>query len=791
MPFNENSSTPNVIFQGAQDNSTRTLPMDVATTPQQVPLIYFYAQRGPTTRFTGGASEAVSLYGGVSFEENSKYFNHQTLLRNIVVGAGGVCCYQRVTSPDASLRANVRVWIDVLKTKIKNYKRNSKGGYILNEDNGKILDEIEPYVDGYLVKWFTDHNWVENPQRYGALQTQNGKQIKWKMEDEDVHVLYTETNINNLTAGLTQYAGKTVYVYETADDMWCPVKDATRRRKYTVDEEGTRSEPVEEVFFLTEGTHMSSMMYPILEVYAKEVGEYYNNVGISLASLTGDDIIRDIVEKELSLPYRISLYTRPNNLTSPSVFKTLTSEDYSVICLDDGISNPATLANVSWDNVIANSWFNTLNKDMSIVYPLLDSVYLYKDNLKEINRMFMLVEKANFSLAPKKWADGKTSSTAGWYSFVTTNPEQLTKEYMLINPFSCKTMAGVDYKHIAYSEDRPINIKGFAEVNMGTNAVLFLNAGSDGTMSTKAYHDFIVKDMAKYADQQSEYMDFATNKETMFIDTGFPLEVKTKLGDFVKIRKDTVLGLCVHDDSLGTNYWPIGDITSIGASLVNNLRLSPESEVFGTPAMRAFVIAQTGRTLKSDKRYSLILDLSDKIIRLIGGSDRKWNAQNLFVTRPKSEVSKLIDIQPSNLNYNTRGNWWRNGINLAYPTSTNSFFYPGLRTVYPDETSIANNIVNVLAVSYCERVGFEVWEEMTGDMQTPPETFIENVTKLANEKLAGCFDGILTAVGKGYMDEFDKVRGFTWHLDINLYGNVTKTKQILKIGLFRTEISDE
>ncbi len=790
MPFNQNSSTPNVIFQGVKDNSSRALPMDTPSTPQQVVLIYFFAQRGPTTRFTGSATAAATLYGGDTFAENSKYFNHQTLLRNIVTKAGGVCCYQRVTSKDTGVRSNVRVWIDVLKTKIKNYQRTSKGTYMLNEDNGKILDENEPYIEGYLVKWFSDHNYMEDPQRYGMLSTTRGKQIKWEMRDEDIHLLYTESNVPSLSAGLVQYANKKVYIYESLEDMWSPVKDATRRRVYTIDADGTRSEPVEEIFGISDNTLAFSTMYPIFEVYAKEVGEYYNNVGISLASVTGDDIIREVVEGELNLPYKISLWTRPNNLTSPSVFKTLTSEDYSVICLDDGVTNPSTLANLSFDNVIANSWFNTLNKDLAMIYPLLDTIYLYKDNLKEINRMFMLAEKANFSLTPRKWGDGKTASTAGWYSFVTTNPEQLPKEYMLINPFSCRTMANVDYKHIQYGTDRPVNSVGFAELNMGTAPVLFLNGGSDGSMDKESYHNFIIEDMRKYADQQSDYMDFAINKETMFIDTGFPKEVKAVLGNFIQIRKDTVLGVCTHFDDLGTQYLGIGDTTSIGAALVNNLRLAPESEVFGTPAMRAFVVAQTGRTLDSDKRYSLIIDLAEKIIKLIGGSDRKWNGQQLFATRPNSEIKRFVDIQPSILNYNTRGNWWRNGINMAYPTSTNSFFYPGLKTVYPDETSVANSLINMLAVSFCERVGFEVWEEVTGDVRTPPETFVENVTRIANDKLAGAFDGILTAIAKGYLDEFDKVRGFTWHLDINLYGNVSKTKQILSIGLFRTEMEE-
>lgn len=780
------SAVPGSIQLGAQDLSSRTLPTESTIYPQCVSLIYLQTQKGSTKRVYANTAESLARFGSETFEKKSKFYNHHTRLRNRIAAAGGNCVYQRVVDPENTLKANVRVFLDVIKTKVPNYKRNSSGSYFV-QGNNKVLDDEKPYIDGYFIKWYKSFDPIKN-EEFGSTTAKTGGIVRWKFEEEELHLLSSDTVIDSTESGLTDYANKTVYTYDSITEMYEPTPGESKRRKYTVDESGDRSEAEEQTLYVTEEATARSLMYPIFEAKASEVGEWYNQVGFAIESVTGSSVNGSIVKELLSYPYRLSIYTKSTPKSSPTVFENLNGDTYTDFVFKKDATNPITGANFSFEYATEFTFYNEVNQNQSIVYKDMEPIYFYRDNLETILKDIMDLEKDYVSYDIKEFADGIESTTMMWYNFTSDKEEDLVEQYGLINPFTCKTSSGVNYFTVMYDYDKPADdLVGQSEINLSSKTPIFLQGGSDGNLTVEKYEEFIRNDIADYANENSSYMDQAVNPETFLWDNGFSLDTKKELSKFLAVRKDTVYVSCTVFESEKNKVTSITDQLTIGSTLVNIMRMYVESETFGTNTIRGSVISGTGRELSSSERYSLIEDLAVKTVKLMGGTGEKWDATELFDTQPKNEVSELIDIEPKEIKKNIQTNLYESRVNYVLPNQKKGFFYPALTTVYTKDTSVANSYINMLALPFCDRVAYYTWIAHTGDIKRTEEQFKTSVTNYANNLLSNAFGGILTAVAECVIDENDKIRGYSWHLEVSLYGNVMKTKQIAYTSIYRNE----
>lgn len=783
------SSTPMSKSTGIEDNSLVPQSPDSEAISQHVALVYLFTQKGTTKRWFGEAAYAKAMYGEESFDKTSKYFTHHTSLRNAVVGAGGQCFYQRIVPDDAGVKANVAVYLDVLKTKIPNYKRNSTGLFKVNELGVKELDDTNPYVDGCYIKWYKKHEYDSLNANLGELSPLTGTMMKWKMEEEEIHLLSSETNIDTVSTGLTQYADKTVYTYATAEDMWNPkVGDrATTRKKYTVGASGDRSGATEETFGTTPDVTVSSNLYPIFETRAAEQGEWYNLVGFSIESLFGNKVSSKILKETKTIPYSFYLYNRPDAKGTPKVVQSLYGETSTLFSFKKNAINPMTESMFSFDYITKNSYYNETNVKLPLRYQDLEGIYFYIDNYEKVLKDVVGFEQPFLSYQDQTWEDAEESATMSWVDFSANDAKTLQEEFGFMNPFTCMSTKKVPYFGLAYNPDKPHKpLDGFTEVNMTNNAYIFLDGGSDGTLSNENYEKKILEDLERYLDPNDIYQELAVSVESFLYDTGFELETKKKMSNFIGLRKDTILLLGTHYYSLGNKCLGISDQRALGSTLNSAVKLLPESEYFGTPTTRCAIIMGTGTKDGSDQEYSLVEQVAIFITKLMGGGNKKWNSVYLFDKAPYNKINDFSNIKPAEIGKETRETLWQTGLNYPQNYERKTHYFAGLQTVYEDETSVLNSLINVLAVPYCERVANEVHREFTGTMSMSDGEFIAAIKQAATKKLNGKFDGVITTVVEAVLDERDLERGFSWHLNIKLYMNVSKTVQIYTTSVYRT-----
>lgn len=777
------NNTPATYSLGVDDQSTRSVPLTDEQLAQKIDLYYIFARKGGSDRFLGNIADANLKYGSDTFNPLSKYFTHQTDLLSETLGVGGQCVMHRIIPDDAGVRANISLYLDVLETYVPNYKRTSDGSYYL-VDGKKQLDADKPYIPGRYIKWYKKSEATEID--FGSLKVNvEGSMAKWNLIKEDeVHLLASDTNIEADENGHVAYADKTVYTYKTKDDMYAP-NASTTRLKYTVDAQGRRTKEGEDTF---DGDKiLKSKVYPIFQVKAKHQGEWYNLFGFNITSMANREVPATIVKELKTLPYKFGYKVKDDVKSAPKPYKTLSGDLTALFTFKNNSVDPVTGMNLSLEFITDNLYFNEHDINRSLNFEEIEKVYFYRDNFEAILKGVIEDEIPFVTLTEKQWADGQEGSTFNWYDFTTYKAELLPEEFGLLNPFTTATTKACPYFTLQYNNEVPTTkLQDYQEINMVNGNPIFLERGSDGTLSMENFEAKIKEDLENYLDDNHEYLDQARHVETFFWDTGFSLEIKKKIPNMIAKKHNTIIGLCTHYDSLGDESLSLQEQSALGKALYNDVRLRAESLEFGTPTIRAIIALGTFTKRDSKKRLPVLRDIAIKTTKLMGGSDKQWRSNNLFDSGEKTVIEDYIDIQPNFIPPSVKDSLVDNGITYVQNFGRKSYFLPGTRTVYSDKTSIAGSFVNMLALPYCERVAFEVWRELTGTVSLTSAQFIHEVKNRASRKLAGAFGGVIQPTVEATITQEDENLGYVWRLNISLYGNNAKYKQIYNTTLKRT-----
>lgn len=145
------NGTPGVLALGTDDQSGRTPPSVEDSIPTHLPKIYIYAEKGPITPQLVVGTSRTKLYGANSFDPMSKFFNHQSLLSNVVNAQGNAHMIERI-QPEDSATATLRISIDVLESTKDLYERLADGSIVRDADgipvkNGEVVE------GGLTIRW--------------------------------------------------------------------------------------------------------------------------------------------------------------------------------------------------------------------------------------------------------------------------------------------------------------------------------------------------------------------------------------------------------------------------------------------------------------------------------------------------------------------------------------------------------------------------------------------------------------------------------------------------------------
>ncbi|AFQ96719.1 putative tail sheath protein [Erwinia phage vB_EamM_Stratton] len=147
MTFIPRNGAPLNNKQGWQDNSVLPLVRTATGDPIHKPLIFTFAARGVDNEaFPLTGDNALSLLGRSIFDLRGPYATFNTPYQAMFNANGNECMYQRLV-PDDAKTAAIRVFADVLETKVPAYERIN--GIVQYDATGK--PKVKEQVDGIVV----------------------------------------------------------------------------------------------------------------------------------------------------------------------------------------------------------------------------------------------------------------------------------------------------------------------------------------------------------------------------------------------------------------------------------------------------------------------------------------------------------------------------------------------------------------------------------------------------------------------------------------------------------------
>lgn len=533
---------------------------------------------------------------------------------------------------------------------------------------------------------------------------------------------------------------------------------------------------------------ITSTMYPIMEWRAKDYGKAYDNYGFSINTPFLNDFNKVLAKATKKYPYSFSIYTRPNEKSSGTVYRSLYGEnEVEVLLASSPVIDPSLEQRRDLLNVFKTEYYN--EKDPIKPYKpfaFLDP-FIYDRNIELVLKKFLETEQEAINFEPALYpADNLYAKNIDWYDFNALNKEDLEDQFGLINPFTCKTSKNVKLQTVRLSEERPKLRDNLKEVNMSVNKPIFLQGGSDGTLDDAHFEEAIKLELAKYADPDSEVQELAYAIESCIWDSGFTLDVKKELINIISIRKDTMVCLGTHTVD-GSNPLPTSKARAIATALEARLKLNPESTYYGTSVARGIILLGAGELSTEDTgvTYPLTYDLMVKTARFAGAGNGKWKREYLFDHGENAVIRTMKNIVPEFIPMTIRPVLWNSNVIYPQRYDRENYFFPALQTVFANDTSVLNNYFTILALCDVTKVGFDVWKNFTGVISLTESEFKEQVENYATQLLSGKYARVINVTPECRITEADRARGYSYQLIFKLYANNMKTVCIYTTEVYR------
>lgn len=503
-----------------------------------------------------------------------------------------------------------------------------------------------------------------------------------------------------------------------------------------------------------------STKYPILEMWADSFGSYGDNCGLRLWAPKESDsspVNSILMNKVKAYPFRMAMISRKDAAFTAQIVPMVSGDMAMDFVFPDNIINPDTDGDVSLMKKLQTAWQSLGVPGFEDIRADLSGVHLYKQNLATIMALFY-----------DKEVDHLPN--------VTDFNSAATDEMWMFNLLTGTSSTGAPYS--TYVIDS-------ASIKFSESTNLWASGGGDGTMGDDALATLVSDYMLQYANRNSRLMNDALHVESIIYDSGFPLQTKKDLCQFLAIRKDTFVVLSTY--TVGGAELTHTDEAATATALKAALSLYPESTYFGTGVVRGMIIGRYGDWLQFNykDKLPLTMEILSKGARFMGAGNGVWKIDKLFDRAPNSIVENFANINVTFVPADQRNKDWANGLNYPQQFNRSSFFFPAIKTIYGEDTSVLTSFFTAMVCVEAQKIGNQVWREFTGSISLTEAQLIEKVNARIEELMANRFAGLFVIKPVTTITESDAANGYSWTTAIKVYANNMKTVMTLSVEAYR------
>lgn len=750
------TSTPRAMMLGVRDESIREIPLEDIVLPCHLPWAMTFAEQGDGFPHMLMSSGAVRMYGAETFDITGKYATHQTAAINVFMQNANPMMLQRII-PTGAKTALLRLSLEIIPTMIPDYERDPDTGAIVYEFNqyNERVPKVKEMIAGNRVVFHTSA-------------------APWSAEAEN-------------------------------DPAVLELAGATRIKKYRSGETtGAGGEVLGKLDETISGDLPESTLYPIMDVLVSSAGSFGDRKGIRvmLPTTKGANPLDygTFIEGKAYLP-RLGLVTQDAKDKNRYVNIGTTNGDLFIdVSFKEGVrTERGKVPLYIGDRLVEEYQIN--NENQPFIPGPYGKVHVYHEDLTTALEVLINGTAEGDPLAGKIKGE-KDYNTLGPNSY-TRFPLTTDVAHML------NFLGGYDENGIPYHAFEVKKSVNFGGVAIGHETYIFPTGGDDGLPLTATgeidelakyeLFDKAVRDEAEtFGSGVVKWLNTAKYPINAVWDTGFSMDTKKALLTPIGLRKDIAVVLATHsvgdyvtttevDPGTGAvkvvkKYQWIGDNTmdietSVAGQLRDYARLYPESEVYGTPVCRAIIVGQAGRLINSSytRRLPLTIEYANKVSRFMGAADGFWNPTRAYDQKGQNIIELMRDVNLTWREENVANQQWANGLVYAEDYDMRRMFFPAIRTVYNNETSVLNSSITMWAITTVEREAHNSWRDLVGNGKFSPAKFLQESDRILSDRLAKRFDDRFIIEVETYYTESDRLRGYSWSCNIHIYAPNMKT----------------
>jgi hypothetical protein len=512
------------------------------------------------------------------------------------------------------------------------------------------------------------------------------------------------------------------------------------------------------------GNATQSSRYPFFDFMVSSEGEWGNNKGISLwalTQLTNVQVDTRLITDQKAYPFQLAVMSRPDALTTATAVSTLTGAQAIPFSLKPGLRDRNTSAQLYIGDIFVRNWQDVSTPGLSPTIGDFDQIKVYDANIATVLSKIYTAELPAMDQ----------------FSDIMGEDDEIYR----INPFTAVSSYGAPYHTFQL-------VTGAANsVRLAQSTTMFAQGGSDGTMNNDTFAALVKAKLLEYGDKNSQRQDSVNNPENIFWDSGFPLDVKKTMANFIAVRKNTFVMAATHQ--VGGPDLTDDQERSVAITLLSTLQNFPESSMYATPTVRAAIIGGSGYLLNSNYAGTIpaSIDRAYAWSLYMGASNGKWVSKYKPDVSPNNQVTQLRDLnvvfRPANARYKD----WDAGLVWPEPYTMDMMYFPQFQTVYADDTSVLNSAITAFACAQLVSLGEKVHRDFTGRSDLTKEQLVERINAAYMAAVKDKFDNRFTIIVSTEFTADDDLRGYSWTTKVKLGASPMRSVQSLTIESYRAE----
>lgn len=479
--------------------------------------------------------------------------------------------------------------------------------------------------------------------------------------------------------------------------------------------------------------------YPVLAFTSESVGSAGNLLGYKLYYT--EEYEQSVVDNIDAMTYRFApvLLDESTNIALP--IRDIFSAPYIDVALKPDALDPSTTMLYDMAERVRNQYVS--NNGAVPVNLLPAEFHVYEENVELIGNAVL----------------GVSTELAG------------------TNPYRINIMSAVDEEQHKYDHLEIVNTADYVHANR----INYLQGGSDGDLSVESLENLTSAYMT--GDVYPEIADSAQYPITHVYDSGYNIETKKDLIDFLGVRDDIKIDLSTQDVSLEANLK--AEDQSTGSTLRAYALLYPESTFYGTQAMRVAIYQQAGMISEDPLYKKWVPATMDRMIkRCMFESTQSSKGQPTGLPNSAVTIFKKISWTPIGDDHKRLS--WGTALNYFQFYDQNAQHYPDLRTVYPYDNSLLSDDIFVDRLVYIKHICRRTWAAFVGRRE-PSSTLYESIEKTIDSEIYAAFGSEIQSTTTVFQTAEDEALGFQHSVNVRILGPMPMRVLDISIPVDRME----